>query len=171
MANVNKRAGAAAASIVVRGIRREDARCYLEIHHAAIRGIAANDYPPAVIEAWARPITESMLERVRANQDEVRLVAEVDGEPVGIASVEIETATVRACYVLPQYIRRGVGAALPVAIETIAQTHGLDSLRVHSSIGAESFYAAMGYRVEDRSEVKLRSGEAMAAVQMVKTLR
>jgi hypothetical protein len=29
----------------------EDARTFLEIHHAAVRGIAAKDYSSAVIEA------------------------------------------------------------------------------------------------------------------------
>jgi putative acetyltransferase len=39
--------------VVIREMRSEDARAFLDVHHAAVRGIAAKDYPLAVIEAWA----------------------------------------------------------------------------------------------------------------------
>jgi hypothetical protein len=33
-------------------MRDDDARVFLDVHHAAVRHIAARDYPPEVIEAW-----------------------------------------------------------------------------------------------------------------------
>jgi len=56
-------------SVTIREMRREDARVFLEIHQAAVRGIAARDYPAAVVEAWARPITDEVIERFLANRD------------------------------------------------------------------------------------------------------
>jgi hypothetical protein len=39
-------------------MQADEARRFLEIHHTSVRGLAANDYPTNVIEAWAAPITD-----------------------------------------------------------------------------------------------------------------
>jgi putative acetyltransferase len=150
-------------------MRREDARRFLEIHHAAVRGLAAGDYPPSVIEAWARPITDHAIERFLANRDgEFRLVAEIDGEPVGIGAIVVSHSELRACYVTPSVARRGVGTALVAKIEGIAREHRLGHLELESSITAEPFYAALGYEVESRGELLLSPDVPMAAVKMRK---
>ena len=63
-------------SVTVREMRPEDARLFLEIHHAAVRGLAAKDYPAPVVDAWAAPLTDQLIDRFLANRDrELRLVA------------------------------------------------------------------------------------------------
>jgi putative acetyltransferase len=158
-------------SVTIREMRREEARVFLEIHQAAVRGIAARDYPAAVVEAWARPITDEVIERFLANRDaEVRLVAEIDGEPVGIGAIVVSLSELRACYVAPNAVRRGVGSALVAEIERIGREHRLDSLELESSTTAEPFYSALGYQVESRGEFFLTPDVAMAAVKMRKRL-
>jgi putative acetyltransferase len=160
-----------AMAVTVREMRPEDARRFLEIHHAAVRGIAAQDYAASVVEAWARPITDQVIERFLANRDhEERLVAEINGEPVGIAAIVISRSELRACYVAPNAARRGVGSALVAEIERIAREHGLDHLQLESSTTAEPFYAALGYEVESRGERLIAPGVPMAAVKMRKRL-
>jgi putative acetyltransferase len=157
--------------VIVREMRLGDARRFLEIHHAAVRGIAAKDYPASVIEAWAPPITDQAIERFLANRDqEVRLIAEVHDEPVGIGAIVVSNSELRACYVLPSAARRGVGSGIVAEIERIAREHGLDHLRLESSVTAEPFYSALGYRVESRGEHLLLPGVPMAAVRMRKRL-
>src|SRR5213593_1228877 len=118
-------------SVTVRKMRPEEARRFLEIHHAAVRCIAAKDYSASVVEAWARPITDQLIERFLANRDqEVRLVAEIDGQPVGIGAVVVSNSELRACYVAPSAARRGVGSALVAEIERIAREHGLNHLQL-----------------------------------------
>ena len=152
-------------------MRPEDARRFLEIHHAAVRGIAAKDYPTSVVDAWARPITDQSIERFLENRDhEIRLVAEIDGEPVGVGAFVVSHCELRACYVAPTATRRGVGSALIVEIERIAQQHGVDHIRLESSITAEQFYSALGYEVESRGELLIAPGVPMAAVKMRKRL-
>jgi putative acetyltransferase len=156
-----------AVSITVREMQPEDARRFLEIHHAAVRGIAAKDYSASVVEAWARPITDQVLERFLANRDrELRLVAELDGEMVGIGAIVVGNSELRACYVAPNAARRGVGSALVTDIERLAREHGLDHLQLESSVTAEPFYSALGYQVEGRGEFLLAPGVSMAAVKM-----
>jgi putative acetyltransferase len=152
-------------------MRPEDARRFLEIHHAAVRGIAAKDYPASVVEAWARPITDDVIDRFLANRDrEVRLVAEIDGDPVGIGAIVVSASELRACYVVPTAARHGVGSAIVAEIERIARDHRLDELQLESSTTAEPFYSALGYRVESRGEFLLAPGVPMAAVKMRKRL-
>ena len=99
--------------VTIREMRREDARNFLDVHHAAVRGLAARDYPPAVIEAWAPAITDERIERFLANRDgELRLVAEIGGEIVGIGALVARASELRACYVAPAAARRGVGTAI-----------------------------------------------------------
>jgi putative acetyltransferase len=159
-------------AITVREMRPEEARAFLEVHHAAVRGLAADDYAPEVIDDWApMPVTDRAIEQFLLNPDgERRLVAECDGRIVGVGALVIDKTELRACYVAPEASRQGVGSALVGAIERIAQVHGLPSLELDSSVTAEPFYRAHGYEVCWRSEHILRSGRAMACVKMVKKL-
>lgn len=158
--------------VVVREMRPEDARAFLEVHHAAVRGLAATDYPAEVILAWAPlPIVDRHVEHVRRNPEgEYRLVAELDGCVVGVAALLAGTQEVRACYVAPEASRKGVGSALLGGIERAARERGLAFLGVDSSLTAEPFYAAHGYAVVERGEHILNGGERMACVKMRKRL-
>jgi putative acetyltransferase len=159
-------------SICIRPIRTEEARRFLEIHHESVRGIAAKDYPASVIDRWAAlPITDQALERFLSNRDdEIRLMAESDGSTEGIGALVLRHSELRACYVLPSAVRRGIGTALVVEIERIAREHGARFLQLQSSLTAEPFYAALGYVVEERGELVLGPGVPMAAVKMRKQL-
>jgi putative acetyltransferase len=159
-------------SFAIRKMRPDDARAFLEVHHAAVREIAAKDYLVEVIDAWAPlPITERHVGGVLTNPDsEYRLVAEIEGRVVGIGALVAKNHEVRACYVAPEAGRRGVGSALIREIEREALQRGLKFLEVESSLTAEPFYAAQGYLVLERCEHVLHNGERMACVKMRKRL-
>ena len=158
-------------AIRVRLLRPEELRLYLEIVVAAIRGLAANHYSPDAIEGWLPKITDEALAELSTNSDgEIRLIVELDGAPAGIGALVVEKAELRACYVLPSAARRGCGSALVREIERLAHAHGLSRLELAGSLNAEPFYASLGYRVRERSEVSLASGHPLACVWMVKDL-
>jgi putative acetyltransferase len=98
------------------------------------------------------------------------LIAELDGEPVGLGSLVVDNAELRACYVVPEAARRGVGSALVTEMERIARDRGLTHLELHASINAELFYTRLGYETLERKDHVLRSGLRMAAVKMRKNL-
>ena len=162
-------------SIKVRKMLDEDARAFLEVHHAAVRGLAAKDYPLEVIEDWAPlPVTEESVQRFLTNPDcEIRLVAEIDGTIVGIGCLVVANCELHACYVAPEAARRGVGSALVREIERIARERGLelDCLQMDSSVNAVPFYLHHGYSVRKRGEHPLKSERQMACIKMEKTLR
>jgi len=157
--------------ITVRTLGAGEALLYLEIVNRAIRGLAVDHYPTDVIDRWVVPVTDEALRDLTLNPDrEIRLIAELDGEPVGIAALVVERSELRACYVSPEAARRGCGSALVKEIERLAKENGITRLELASSLNAEPFYAAHGYEVRERSHVVLANGHRMAAVWMAKTL-
>jgi len=161
-----------AMDIVIREMRPEDARAFLEIHHAAVRGVAANDYPPEVIDAWApAQLTDKAVALVRANPEgELSLIAEIDGRIVGVAALVITNAELRACYVAPEANRSGVGSALVRKLEQVARDQGLALLELDSSVTAAPFYEALGYETPELGEHVLANEQRIACVKMRKAL-
>lgn len=149
-----------------------DARSALEVHHAAVRVTAARDYTSSILEEWARlPITEEAVEQFNANpEQEIRLVAELDGKVSGFAAIVPPDSELRACYVSPEAAGRGIGRALVLQLEHIAVSEGVASLWLRSSLTAHPFYEALGYETEKFGEHTLSSGLRMACVYMRKTL-
>jgi putative acetyltransferase len=158
--------------LLIREMRPEDARAFLEVHHAAVRGLANKDYSSEVIEAWApMPITTQHVEAVQTNPDsEYRLVAEIDGWLVGIGCIVAEKNEMRACYVTPSASRRGVGSALLREIERAAREQRSAYLEAESSLTAEPFYSSNGYQVRERAEHVLHNGQRMACIKMRKAI-
>ena len=117
------------------------------------------------------PITDDNLRDLQTNVDqEIRLIAELEGQPVGIGALVVEHSELRACYVHPDAARHGVGTAIVHEIERLAKEHGLSQLQLAGSLNAEAFYVALGYSVRERSDVVLGNGHRMAAVWMEKRL-
>jgi putative acetyltransferase len=156
---------------VVRELQEDELRSYIDIVNSAITGLATTHYTADVIHNWIVPVTDETLNELRLNEDrEIRLVAELNGQLVGIGALVVERSELRACYVLPAAARQGVGTALVNAIETIARAEGLDYLAFAASLNAEPFYRALGYCVRERMDVALRNGVRMNGVWMHKQL-
>jgi putative acetyltransferase len=158
--------------VLVRPLLRREAKAFLEVHHAAVRAIAAADYPPEIIEAWAPlPISDEHVETVLANPEgEIRFVAVVADEILGIGAVVLDRRELRACYVAPHATRRGVGAQIVRRIEQTARDNRLNALWLDSSVTAEPFYARLGYAAVARGVHVLSSGHPMACVKMSRSL-
>ena len=158
-------------AVTVRPIRAGEERLYLEIVGRAIRGLAAPHYPAEAIEGWVPPLTDDYVEDIARNADnEIRLIAELDGTPVGIGALVAAGSELRACYVAPDAARRGCGTAIVGEIERLAREQGLRRLELAASLNAEAFYASNGYRVRERSSVTLPHGTTLACVWMEKEL-
>ena len=159
-----------AMAVTVRPMRSGEERTFLDIHTRSVRGLAMAHYPPEVIDRWAAQPTPAFLERFAANPDnELRLLAELDGEPVGLGVLVVAHAELRACYVVPEAARRGVGTALVRAIEELAAQNGLGTLHLHASLNAEPFYLSLGYQSRGGEEIRL-GGQPMVTVKMSKSI-
>jgi putative acetyltransferase len=159
-------------AVSIREMRPADARAFLEVQHRAVRELAADDYPLDVIEAWAPlPITPEHVDFVRSTANrEYRLVAELDGEIVGIGCLAPKNNELRACYVAPWATRKGVGSAILREIERVARDQGVTTLHADSSLTAEPFYRVNGYEVCASGDHVLNNGARMTCVRIRKNL-
>ena len=97
------------------------------------------------------PVTDGAIRGVLTNpDDEIHLIAELAGQPVGLGALVVDKAELLACYVVPEAARRGVGSALVKEMECIARDRGVTQLELHASVNAEPFYAALGYEALER---------------------
>ena len=88
----------------------------------------------------------------------VALVAKADGEPVGtclLAESEIEpnhdvSPWLAGLFVVPEYRRKGAGAALVRAIEDQARQRELSRVYLYTT-DAVGFYKRLGWKVMDRT--------------------
>ena len=104
--------------IVVRAMHPGDVPAFFPIHSRSVRVLAAGHYSPDGMEAWSGPLTE---EGFLANpHGEIRLIADLDGRAVGFGALVLSPPELRACYVMPDVARKGVGTALVREIERIA---------------------------------------------------
>jgi putative acetyltransferase len=157
----------------IRPATPEDAFLILTAHFTAVHVTAAGDYPFEVLDRWSPVVDMDRTHAFNANPDgEIRIVAESpDGKGIwGFGVVMPHLNELRACYVYPSAARRGVGTALVAELEKIAKDKGAEYLALDSSLTAEKFYLAQGYKEVERAIHKLRDGTPMACVKMRKEL-
>ncbi len=156
-----------APALLVRPARFRDAAAVRAIHLAAIRQVCARDYTPGQIAAWSEP---SPLARYReAIVAHPFLVAELGATLAGFAELALTTSEVRAVYVHPGCLRRGVGTALLAELERMARDAGLCELHLDSSLTAAPFYRSAGYESLQQTH-HLSSGVALECVRMKRRL-
>lgn len=115
-------------------LRRSILECCAEDHH--------NDM--TVLETWLGNKTPQNIALWLATPTNHTLVAERDGEVVGVALVT-QAGKLSLCYVLPEAQHAGVGKALLDGAEAKAREWGISVLRLHSTAVAREFYARHGY--------------------------
>jgi GNAT superfamily N-acetyltransferase len=82
-----------------------------------------------------------------------------------------EPARIRAFFVHPDWTRRGIGRKILAASERAAVAASFQKAELSATLGGEPLYAACGYRVEERYEIKLRDGICLPVARMTKELR
>ena len=91
-----------------------------------------------------------------ASPDGAILLAEVDGEPVGVVAVQPlddeGACEMKRLYVTPEYRNQGIGRTLATAIVKEAQALGYDVMRldtVASMTAARRLYRSLGFEERD----------------------
>src|SRR5688500_18821270 len=86
----------------IRELRRGEERLFIGVRAQSSSGLASGHYAPEVIDGWCVPADDDTVAAIKNNADnELRLVAEIQGRVVGIAALVLESSELRACYVLP----------------------------------------------------------------------
>ncbi len=157
-------------------MRKGDGVGILTLQRRAIHEVGRANYPAEILHVWCPPIAPANLPaagarfEARITPEESILVAEVDRRLAGFGVVAPACNELRAIYVNPDFMRRGVGAALLRELERIAREGKANWLTLDSSLIAERFYLRHGYREIERGLHTFSSGATMACVKMKKEL-
>ena len=159
------------APVFVRDMTTGDAAAVLQVHYNAVHHGTGDHYNAEIKDRWSPPLHEDSVSDFLFNPDnEIRFVAMCEETIAGFGCLVLAENELRACYVDPDYLRKGVGTALVQAIEGRARSAGLPELNVTSSLNAEAFYRRNGYKVVRQGTHTIRGGVEMPCVYMNKKL-
>ncbi|WP_266160217.1 GNAT family N-acetyltransferase [Dyella silvatica] len=153
--------------VQIRHATIEDAAISFAIRREAIRAQCRDDYAAADLDIWTSgDMSETFARRV-ADQFHV---AAVGSHIVGTGMIDLETGRIDAVFVLPEYMRRGVGRAMMDHLQGLAVSAGLGSIQLDSTLNAVSFYRSLGFEGEDRVVYQSSLGVSLTCVSMIKHL-
>lgn len=99
---------------------------------------------PGLLDAWLGNKTPATVGAWFASPTNCVLVAERDGELVGLTLLT-QAGKLALCYVLPDALRCGVGRQLLAAVEAQARLWNISKLFLHSPAGASVFFERHGF--------------------------
>ncbi|MGO4762753.1 GNAT family N-acetyltransferase [Cupriavidus sp. 2KB_3] len=126
-----------------------DEAALFRVYFTAIHQIAARDYSPEQIAAWAPADFDMDLWAARVQK--IRpFVVEIDNEIAGYADIQPD-GYIDHFYVSGFHARRGIGNLLMARIHEEAMSLGVTALTSNVSKTAEPFFARHGFHVVERN--------------------
>jgi GNAT superfamily N-acetyltransferase len=157
---------------------------------ASVRGLQITDYSPSQIESAlasvygvdSQLIADGTYFVVEANSADRKIVGcggwskhktlyggDVwKGREDSLLDPQKDAAKIRAFYVHPDWVRRGIGTMLLEACEKAATAAGFRRLEMGSTLSGVPLYSARGYVALEDLQVPLANGEALPIVRMEK---
>ena len=136
------------------------------IFRASVEELAIEDYSADQCAAWAARADDPEFPKRLAGA--LTLMAIIDGEPVGFASLK-GAETIDTLYVDPDFARRGVATALLDAFVRLAAARGAKVLAGEISDTARPLFERLGFEAQRRNLVQL-DDEWLANTTMTKRL-
>lgn len=151
------------------------------IHTSSIREVCSSHYGAKEIELWSgKQAKETYIPFLKNGEI---IVAKGGDTLVGFVhyiqhniekndrdSKGSQWMEIKALYVDPRFIRRGVGKLLVEKVESLAKEKGAESLRVSSTLNAVPFYSKFGFCEVNRKPHRITLQVSVECVCMIKDL-
>lgn len=154
-------------TITIRSYEPADVASVVGLFRASVRSIAASDYKPSQLRAWAPDVIDEEKFGRRC-ESKSTWVAEVGDRIVGFTDLEPD-GHVEMLYIHPDFQRRGVARALLEHVERAARAIGVRRLYTESSITARPAFEAVGFQVIVPQTVTVR-GASLTNYRMERRL-
>jgi GNAT superfamily N-acetyltransferase len=166
-----------------------------EVIEASVRGLQAEDYYPAQIEGALASVygvdsqliadgTYFAVETGDAQTKESKIIAcggwsrrktlyggdQFAQREDALLDPAQDAAKIRAFFVHPDWVRRGLGTMILEASEKAATAAGFTRLEMGATLSGVPFYRAMGYREVEKQSAPLANGEILPIVRMAKEI-
>ena len=130
----------------ISGANQSQAEQILDVLKRSIIQLCTKDHNGSeeILKQWlSNKTTENCLNWI-ADNNTVVLVALSSDKVVGVGKIDI-SGYLHHCYVDPEHICQGYGAALLTALEDQARVWNLDGIKLESTLTARNFYESKGY--------------------------
>lgn len=156
-------------TITIRPATIDDAETIFNIHKESIFGLCTRDYTNVELSEWmpATRTADKYRNDINAAKQQY-VIAEFNGKPAAF-SYYVD-GKITACYVHPDYARRGIATALFKHVEEDALANEIFKIMLSSSITALPFYRKMGMRLKEESVLRFQSGLQIPIFKMYKNL-
>ena len=144
-----------------------DAATLAAIFIASVEQLASDDYDVDQVAAWTSHAEDEAKFAPRLGA-QLTIVATIEGEAAGFASLR-GADHLDMLYVHPDAVGQGVATTLIDALERLATARGAKHMNVDASDTAEGFFAARGYRAQQRNSREIE-GVWLANTTMTKPL-
>jgi putative acetyltransferase len=144
-----------------------DAATLAAIFIASVEQLASDDYDVDQVAAWTSHAEDEAKFASRLGA-QLTIVATIEGEAAGFASLR-GADHLDMLYVHPDAVGQGVATTLVDALERLATARGAKHMNVDASDTAEGFFAARGYRAQQRNSLEIE-GVWLANTTMTKPL-
>ncbi len=150
-----------------------DRDAILAFQRAAIAHLPADVYPLPLLQAWWRNPDQALEPMLAAGRYVVaayrgRLVAGAGWEP---SDGRQPTAVVRAVFVDPAHLARGLGSRIVHRVEEAALEAGYETIVVPAPLAVAAFYERLGYVGEDIGGLQPAPGISLRCRRMWKQPR
>ena len=153
---------------VIRKATRDDVKAAWDIRRAAVMSECIRLYPAEQLEEWTGGVASTAF---AAAVEEGFLVATVDDRVVATGMINLATGKIDAIFVHPDFMKRGIGAAMIGHLEELACSERLPELTLDSTLNAAAFYRSLGFVGDVIGRYPSRRGLKLDCVPMVKRLR
>ena len=156
------------AETVVRPARESDVEQIYRVHGDSIRALCSERYGEREIAAWIAFRPQDSYRTAFASRE--LFVAEWQGQIVGFGQLDPRRGEIEACYVAPEAVGSGIGAALLGRMEDEARRRGHALVHLNATLNAETFYSRMGYRWLGPARHRVAADVELDCVRMEKAL-
>jgi GNAT superfamily N-acetyltransferase len=174
----------------LRKANKQDVPVLRELIDASVRGLQSKDYSPTQIESAlasvygvdSQLIADGTYFVVETDEPEKKIVAcggwsqrktlyggdRWMGREDSLLDPQKDAAKIRAFFVHPDWVRRGIGTILLDACEQAALVAGFRRLEMGATLSGVPLYEARGYVSLENLAVSLANGESLPIVRMEK---
>lgn len=153
--------------ITIRKASRDDAVQAFDIRQAAILDQCKGHYPGDALKSWTDGEPSERFLRV---VEERFYLAVQEDRVIGTGMIDTQTGDIDAVFVHPDKLRMGVGRMILNYLEALAREHGLQSIKLESTLNAAPFYRACGFEGTELSQYVTPKGLRLDCIPMTKAL-
>ncbi|RON40185.1 GNAT family N-acetyltransferase [Pseudomonas frederiksbergensis] len=151
----------------IRRATPRDAQTAFDIRLQAIRHQCIGAYTTEQMLAWTAGAAEDGYDVL---MEKHFYLGCVDGEPVATGMLDLENSEIGAIFVLPGFMRQGIGLEILNYLEDLARDLGLEEVNLDATLNAADFYRRCGYVGDELAIYHSPSGLQLACLPMVKGL-